>query len=163
VGAAFYPEKHPEARDAETDLRHLKAKVDAGADFLISQLFFDNVGYRAFEGRARAAGITVPMIAGIMPVTDFRQIERFASMCGAIIPDRLRSRMTAIADDPQEVFWAGVSYASRQCRDLLDPPRPGAHEPRPKGASRIHFYTLNRSPATRAIFEILHPSRSSGG
>ena len=162
VGAACYPEVHPEAPDAEADLRHLKAKVDAGVDFLISQLFFDNAAFHGFVARARAAGVAAPIIPGIMPVTNLAQIERFTEMCGASLPEGLRRRLAAVADDPQEVFWAGVMHAAHQCRALLEP---GPHDPfsrRPPGVAGIHFYTLNRSPATRAIFEILRLARVAG-
>ncbi len=163
VGAACYPEVHPEASDAASDLRHLKAKVDAGVDFLISQLFFDNTAFHAFERRAVEAGITVPIIPGIMPVTNFEQIRRFTQMCGATLPAPLQRRLEGVADDPQEVFWAGVSYAAQQCRALLQPPAPDPFtHPRP-GVPGIHFYTLNRSPSTRAIFEILQLSRACYG
>ncbi len=163
VGAACYPEGPPEAADAATDLMHLKAKVDAGADFLISQLFFDNNSWHAFERRAIEAGITVPIIPGIMPVTNFEQIRRFTQMCGASLPAALQRRLESVADDPQEVFWAGVSYAAHQCRALLQPPVSDPFtQPRP-GVPGIHFYTLNRSPATRAIFEILQLSRACYG
>ena len=163
VGAACYPEVHPEAADAASDLRHLKAKVDAGADFLISQLFFDNNSFHAFERRAVEAGIKVPIIPGIMPVTNFEQIRRFTQMCGASLPQPLQRRLESVADDPQEVFWAGVSYAAQQCRALLQPPAPDPFtHPRP-GVPGIHFYTLNRSPSTRAIFEILQLSRACYG
>jgi methylenetetrahydrofolate reductase (NADPH) len=163
VGAACYPEVHPEAGDAASDLQHLKTKVDAGVDFLISQLFFDNASFHAFERRAVEAGITVPIIPGIMPVTNFEQIRRFTQMCGASLPAPLQRRLEGIADDPQEVFWAGVSYAAQQCRALLQPPAPDPFTlPRP-GVPGIHFYTLNRSPSTRAIFEILQLSRACYG
>jgi methylenetetrahydrofolate reductase (NADPH) len=163
VGAACYPEVHPEAGDAASDLQHLKTKVDAGVDFLISQLFFDNASFHAFERRAVEAGITVPIIPGIMPVTNFEQIRRFTQMCGASLPAPLQRRLEGIADDPQEVFWAGVSYAAQQCRALLQPPAPDPFtHPRP-GVPGIHFYTLNRSPSTRAIFEILQLSRACYG
>ena len=163
VGAACYPEVHPEAPDGGTDLRNLRAKVDAGADFLITQLFFDNASFHAFERRALEAGITVPIIPGIMPVTNFEQIRRFTQMCGASLPTSLQSRLASVADDPQEVFWAGVSYAAYQCRALLQPaPADFFTHPRP-GVPGIHFYTLNRSPATRAIFEILQLSRACYG
>jgi methylenetetrahydrofolate reductase (NADPH) len=168
VGGACYPEIHPEAGSGELDLRNLREKVAAGAEFLISQLFFDNASYFDFHDRARAAGIVVPMIPGIMPVTNVKQVERFTKMCGATIPELLRDRLHAIADnvdgfDPQEVFWAGVSYAAYQCRGLLERP---ANSPfagpsgETRGVAGIHFYTLNRSPATRALFEILQLSRA---
>jgi len=161
IGAACYPEVHPEAPDADTDLRHLKDKVDAGVDFLITQLFFDNAAYHRFVQRAHAAGITVPILPGIMPVTNLAQIERFTKMCGASFPEPLHRRLAAVADDPQEVFWTGVMQAAYQCRALLEP---GDHEPfvrRRHGVPGVHFYTLNRSPATRAIFEILRLARSA--
>jgi methylenetetrahydrofolate reductase (NADPH) len=163
VGGACYPEIHPEAADAAVDLQNLKTKVDAGVDFLISQLFFDNASFHAFERRAREAGIRVPILPGIMPVTNVEQIQRFTKMCGANIPAPLHDRLTSITDDPQEVFWAGVSYAAHQCRGLLQPPAvdPFTH-PKP-GVPGIHFYTLNKSPATRAIFEILQLSRACYG
>lgn len=155
VGAACYPETHPEAPDAAADLRWLKHKVDAGVDFLITQLFFDNAAYLAFVARAREAGVAVPIIPGVMPVTNFDQIQRFSQLCGATIPGPLRARLAAVAEDPQEVFWTGVSYAAHQCRLLLSPPQDEPFTaPRP-GVPGIHFYTLNKSPATRAIFEIL--------
>lgn len=155
VGAACYPETHPEATDSATDLRWLRHKVSAGVDFLITQVLFDNASFYAFTRRAHEAGITVPIIPGVMPVTNFDQIQRFSQVCGATIPPPLLSRLAAVADDPQEVFWTGVSYAAHQCRLLLSPPvdEPFA-TPRP-GVPGIHFYTLNKSPATRAIFEIL--------
>ncbi|MCA9658924.1 MAG: methylenetetrahydrofolate reductase [NAD(P)H] [Myxococcales bacterium] len=159
VGAACYPEVHPEAPDAATDLGHLKEKVDAGADYLITQLFFDNAVYRRFTANAKEAGIDVPILAGIMPVTNVQQIERFSKMCGATLPEALRERLRWIEDDPQEVFWAGVMYAAHQCRSLLEPGPHRAFSRRPPGVPGIHFYTLNRSPATRAIFEILRLSR----
>ena len=160
IAGACYPEIHPEAGGAETDLFHLKQKVDAGADFLISQLFFDNAAFLEFTSRARGVGIEVPILAGIMPVTNVKQIERFTKMCGATIPGVLRSRLHDIATtkdgfDPQEVFWTGVSYAAHQCRGLLGTVGPGPFHSQGSTVDGVHFYTLNRSPATRALFEIL--------
>ncbi len=155
IGAACYPEVHPEAPDARTDLAHLKTKVDAGVDFLITQLFFDNARFFDFEARARAAGIDVPILPGIMPITDRRQIDRFVRMCGASVPEVLRRRLDEDGGDPHEMFWSGVSFAAHQCRELLAPRTSGPFEVGPPGVRGIHFYTLNRSPATRAIFEIL--------
>jgi methylenetetrahydrofolate reductase (NADPH) len=144
LGGACYPEGHVECRDRERDLTHLKHKVDCGLQFVITQLFFDNADYFAFVKRARARGIVVPIIPGIMPITNLGQIERFTAMCGARIPDNLRARLEAVRDDDAAVRIVGVDHATAQCRDLLHGGAPG-----------IHFYTLNQSTATRAIFERL--------
>jgi methylenetetrahydrofolate reductase (NADPH) len=159
IGAACYPEVHPEASNAETDMQHLREKVAAGADFLITQLFFDNAVFFDFEKSARTAGIDVPILAGIMPVTNVSQIQRFSQMCGATIPEPLAKRMHEVEGDPQEVFWTGVSYAAHQCRGLLRPAGGNPFARPPVGVSGIHFYTLNKSPAARAIFEILRIAR----
>jgi methylenetetrahydrofolate reductase (NADPH) len=149
IGAACFPEVHPEAASKEDDLAYAKRKVEAGAGFLITQLFFDNELYFDFVDDARAAGIGVPIIPGIMPVTNYGQIKRFTEMCGASIPDELERELNGRADDPEAVAELGVAYATLQCSDLLA-----------RGAPGIHFYTLNRSPATRAILAALraaHP------
>jgi methylenetetrahydrofolate reductase (NADH) len=149
VGAACFPEVHPEAPDLDTDLHYAKRKVDAGAGFLITQLFFDNELYFEFVDAARAAGIGVPIIPGIMPVTNLNQIKTITGMCGATIPAELERELEGRADDPEAVAELGVAYATLQCSDLLA-----------RGAPGIHFYTLNRSPATRAILAALraaHP------
>jgi methylenetetrahydrofolate reductase (NADPH) len=144
IGAACFPEVHPEAPDLASDLRFLKHKVDNGASFLITQLFFDNEQYFRFVEEARAAGIDVPIIPGIMPITDVTQIKRFTGMCGASIPEPLLRQLEARAPFPNEVLQLGVSYSTLQCAELLA-----------RGAPGIHFYTLNRSPATRAILSAL--------
>jgi methylenetetrahydrofolate reductase (NADPH) len=144
IGAACYPEKHPEAPSAEDDLGHLREKVDAGAEFLVSQLFFDNGSFFEFERRARVAGIAAPIIPGLMPITNFEQIQRFVAMCGASIPPKLRVEMELRKGDVAAVEALGVAYASMQAVALLQSGVPG-----------IHFYTLNRSPATRAIVSSL--------
>lgn len=159
IGAACYPEVHPEAPDAETDLRHLKHKVDCGVDFLVSQLFFENEVFFEFESRARAAGIDVPILPGIMPVSNVKQLQRFTTMCGASIPRELSARLELVGEDPVEVFWAGVMYAAHQCRGLLAPHAPRPFTPASGGVPGVHFYTLNKSPSTRAIFEILRLTR----
>jgi methylenetetrahydrofolate reductase (NADPH) len=141
VGGACYPEGHVECRDLDRDLEHLRIKVDAGSHFLITQLFFDAAHYFGFVTRARARGITVPIVPGIMPVTNVDQVERFTSMCGASIPEDLHDRLHAVRDDAEAVRRAGIEHATEQCAALLEGGAPG-----------IHFYTLNRSPATRAIF-----------
>ncbi len=153
LGGACYPEGHIEAPDLETDLDHLSEKVAAGVDFLISQLFFDNEFFYSFVSRARRRGITVPIIPGIMPVTNLSQIERFTQMCGATIPAPLHHRLRAADGDPNAVRQVGIEHALQQCRGLLQ-----------HGAPGIHFYTLNQSPATRAILAQLleeEPWRSS--
>jgi methylenetetrahydrofolate reductase (NADPH) len=144
IGAACFPETHVHATSPEDDLEHLAAKVRAGVDFLITQLFFDNAVYFDFIERARAAGIGVPIIPGVMPITRVGQVERMASMCGASIPDALRRELHARGEDPEAVLDFGVAYATLQCAELLAAGAPG-----------IHFYTLNRSPATRAILSAL--------
>jgi len=144
IGAACYPETHVEAASAHDDLLHLTEKVEAGADFLISQLFFDNDRYRAFEKRMRKAGIDVPMLPGIMPITNYQQIARFTQAIGASIPPKLLRELDLRRDDGKAVEDLGVAYAALQATELLG-----------RGAPGIHFYTLNRSPATRAIVSAL--------
>ena len=144
VGAACYPELHPESADAESDLRWTKAKADLGAEFFITQLFFDNRDYFAFVERARAAGIATPIVPGIMPITNVAQVERFTKMCGATIPSDLLERLHRVQEDPGAVMATGIEHALKQCRELLE-----------KGAPGLHFYTLNKSHATRTILAAL--------
>jgi methylenetetrahydrofolate reductase (NADPH) len=144
IGAACFPEVHIHATDAESDLRYLKEKVHAGARFLITQLFFDNQCYYDFVARARDLGIDVPIVPGIWPITNASQIKRVTGMCGSRIPDRLLRELELRGDEPDAVKDLGVAYATLQCADLLS-----------NGAPGIHFYTLNRSPATRAILSAL--------
>jgi methylenetetrahydrofolate reductase (NADPH) len=144
VGGACFPEVHPEAPDLAHDLRFLKEKTDAGVSFLVAQLFFDNELYFRFVDEARAAGIEVPILPGIMPITDLSQIKTITGMCGATIPAALREALDWRSHDPEAVLQLGVSYATLQCAELLA-----------RGAPGIHFYTLNRSPATRAILSAL--------
>jgi methylenetetrahydrofolate reductase (NADPH) len=144
VGAACFPEVHPDAPDLAHDLRYLREKVHSGASFLITQLFFSNELYFRFVEEARAYGIDVPILAGIMPITDLRQIKTITGMCGATIPASLLEALEWRASDPSAVLELGVSYATLQCAELLAGGAPG-----------IHFYTLNRSPATRAILSAL--------
>jgi methylenetetrahydrofolate reductase (NADPH) len=148
IGAACFPEVHPEAPDMDHDIRFLKKKIEAGARFLITQLFFDNEFYFEFVEQARAAGITVPIIPGIMPVTNFSQIKRFTEMCGASIPADFERELASRAEDPAAVTELGVAYATLQCADLLA-----------RGAPGVHFYTLNKSPATRAILAALRAAK----
>jgi methylenetetrahydrofolate reductase (NADPH) len=150
IGAACFPEVHPEAPDLDHDLRYLKRKVDAGASFLITQLFFDNDLYFDFVEEVRARGIDVPIIPGIMPITNFEQIKVITGMCEASIPERLLEQLEDRhdAENPDAIVNLGVAYASLQCADLLA-----------RGAPGIHFYTLNKSPATRAILAALKAAR----
>ena len=144
IGAACYPETHPEASGPQEDLDHLKRKVDAGTDFLITQLFFDNDDYWRFRDRAVKAGIDVPIIAGVMPILSVKQVKRFTTMCGASIPAELLRRIEAVEDDAEAVRHIGMYHTTQQCLDLMG-----------GGVAGIHFYTLNRSTATRAIFQLI--------
>jgi methylenetetrahydrofolate reductase (NADPH) len=143
-GVAGYPEKHVEAPSMEEDLQNLKKKVDAGASFIVTQLFFINAAYFDFVVRARAAGITCPIIPGLMPITNYAQIQRFATLCGATIPPRLHDALRPVQDDAEAVARVGIDYATTQGRELLE-----------KGAPGIHFYTLNKSRATREVLQHL--------
>jgi methylenetetrahydrofolate reductase (NADPH) len=148
IGAACFPEVHPEAVDLTHDLRFLREKLTAGASFLITQLFFDNRLYFDWVEEARAVGVEVPIIPGIIPVTNVEQIKRFTQMCGASIPGPLLEQLELRREDPDAVIQFGVAYATLQCADLLA-----------RGAPGIHFYTLNKSPATRAILSALRTLR----
>ncbi len=148
VGAAAFPEVHPEAKSSDADIAFLKAKQDAGARFLITQLFYDNEFYFDFVVRAREAGVTVPIIPGIMPVTSFRNIKRITELCKSEIPEAYERELEAREHDDDAVQDLGVAYATLQCVDLLA-----------RGAPGIHFYTLNRSPATRAILAALRAAQ----
>lgn len=140
IGAACYPEGHPETPDLERDIAHLKTKVDAGVDFLVTQLFFDNAYYFSFVDKARQAGICVPISPGIWPITNYKQIQKIADLCGAKLPQALALELDSVRDSLEAVAGVGISHALDQCRELLA-----------KGAPGLHFYTLNKSPATRAI------------
>jgi methylenetetrahydrofolate reductase (NADH) len=144
IGAACFPETHIHAASPEEDLEHLVEKVDAGVDFLITTMFFDNRAYFDFLKKTRAAGITVPIIPGVMPITRAGQIRRMAEMSGASIPEGLARELAVRGEDEEAVRDFGVAYATLQCAELLAAGAPG-----------IHFYTLNRSPATRAILSAL--------
>ncbi len=139
-----YPEGHPECRDLVRGVEHLRRKVEAGIEVIITQLFYDNADYFAFVERAGRAGIATPILPGIMPITSVAQIERIASLCGARIPPPLRRRLDAAAGDDAAVRRIGIEHALAQCRALLAGGAPG-----------IHFYTLNQSPATAAILTAL--------
>lgn len=148
LAVAGYPEGHIECPDKQKDLEHLKLKVDAGADCVITQLFFDNRFYFDFVGRATAVGIRCRIIPGIMPIVNYKQIQRFTQICGASIPADLHRRLCAVEEDPEAVRRIGIEHATQQCRDLLE-----------QGAPGIHFYTLNKSDATIEIFRRLREDR----
>jgi methylenetetrahydrofolate reductase (NADPH) len=140
LGVGGYPEKHPEAPSAETDLDHLKRKVDAGADFVTTQLFFANESYYRFVDRCRAAGISVPIVPGIMPVLSLRQIQRFTTMCGTSLPQTLLRRLEAAGEAAEIVEAVGIDWALGQIRDLLA-----------RGAPGYHLYILNRAKSALAL------------
>jgi methylenetetrahydrofolate reductase (NADPH) len=144
LAGAGYPEGHPECRNRDHDMEHLVTKVRAGLDFIITQLFFDNRHYFDFVARARKAGITIPIIPGIMPITDAAQIERITRMCGASIPSLLLAELDRRHGDPAATMQLGLAQATAQCIGLIAGGAPG-----------IHFYTLNQSPATRMILTAL--------
>ncbi|MCA8992008.1 MAG: methylenetetrahydrofolate reductase [NAD(P)H] [Planctomycetaceae bacterium] len=144
IGVAGYPEKHNEAPDLATDLDNLKRKVDAGADAIFTQLFFDNQSFFTFQDECRSRGIEIPIVPGIMPITEFARIKRITSMCGAKMPADLAARLEAVQDDAEAQFEIGVEHAIAQCSELLSAGVPG-----------IHFYALNKSEACDRILEAL--------
>lgn len=144
IGAGAYPEKHPEAHDVAADTRVAALKVDAGAEFLVTQFFFDNDDYFAYVERLRGAGVDVPVIPGIMPITSYASIATMMKMNGGRIPQRLLAELEARFDQPEAVVELGVAFMALQCRELLA-----------RGAPGLHFYTLNKSPATRAVVSAL--------
>lgn len=144
IAAACYPEVHTSASSQLVDLEHLKAKADAGVDFFITQLFFDNSCYFDFVGRARSMGITQPIIPGIMPIQNVEQIKKFTTMCGASIPSPLMKLLDQYQSFPQAVFYIGVAHAISQAQELVMSGVPG-----------VHFYTLNKSPAAKLALKAL--------
>ena len=148
IGGACFPEVHPEAPDLDADLAYLKTKVENGASFLITQLFFDNQVYFDFVAAARAKGIHVPILAGVIPIASYAQTERICELCDASIPQPLADAMAAFGGDERAEFELGVAYAAQQCTDLLLGGAPG-----------IHFYALNKAPATRAVLSALRAAR----
>jgi methylenetetrahydrofolate reductase (NADPH) len=144
LAGACYPEKHQEAISLDADIEALKRKIDAGTHFLITQLFFDPQLYDRFMERMRKEGVDLPVVPGVMPVTNVGQIERFTKMCGASIPNELHEKLDAHRDDKAAVVEIGIEWATEQCRKMLE-----------SGAPGVHFYTLNRSHSTRVICERL--------
>ena len=148
IGGACFPEVHPEAASLEADLAYLKTKVRSGASFLVTQLFFDNRIYFDFVQAARATGIEVPIIPGVIPIASYAQIGRFCKLCAASIPPPLAEAMEALGGDQDAEAELGTAYAARQCEELLAGGAPG-----------IHFYTLNKARATRAVLGALQVAR----
>ena len=144
VGVAAFPEGHPESDSLDQDARVLAAKQEAGAEFAITQLFFRASDYFRLVERAREHGCTMPIVPGIMPVTNVGQVERFAQICGSEFPAPLAERFHAVADDPAAIQEVGVDVAVSLCQELVKGGAPG-----------LHFYTLNKSPATREIYQRL--------
>ena len=144
IGGAAHPEGHPQAPDAETDLRQLKTKIEAGCEFLITNFFFSNALYFDFAERARALGISVPIVPGIMPVTSIEGIRRMAALNGSSIPEQLAADLERVRGDDRAIEEVGIDWAKRQCENLVE-----------RGVPGIHFYTLNRSLATRRILSEL--------
>lgn len=144
IGVAGYPETHQEAPDSETDLANLKRKVDAGADAVFTQLFYDNDDYLRFRDRCAAIGIRVPIVPGIMPITEFARIQRITQMCGASVPSALAKRLEGVKSDKASQFEIGVQHAIEQCVQL-----------RSEGAAGIHLYALNRADACSRILDSL--------
>jgi methylenetetrahydrofolate reductase (NADPH) len=142
IGAGCYPEKHAEAETLEQDILHLRDKIDAGADFLITQIFFDNRVYFDFVKKLRQTGIRCRVIPGIIPITSYSQIDRFLKLSGAQIPEGLIDKLESAKDNPKKILQTGIDYAVEQCKSLIGGGAPG-----------IHFYTLNKSNATVEIFE----------
>jgi methylenetetrahydrofolate reductase (NADPH) len=148
LGGACFPEVHPEAVDMDTDLDYLKKKVDSGVQYLVTQLFFDNQIYFDFVRAARAKGIDVPIIPGVIPVQSFAHTKRICNLCDASIPESLERGFAAAGEDPEREFELGVAYAAQQCTELLMAGAPG-----------IHFIALNKAPATRAVLGALRAAR----
>lgn len=144
IGGACYPEVHMEAPSAEEDLQNLKKKVDAGVDFLVTQLFFLNENYYRFVERCHKIGIKVPIVAGIMPITHFKQVEKFTKMTGCQLPKKLIEELESNSQNTEELFKRSFEYSVKQCQELLEAKAPG-----------LHFYTLNQSSMTSEILKVL--------
>ncbi|MBF0444638.1 MAG: methylenetetrahydrofolate reductase [NAD(P)H] [Magnetococcales bacterium] len=142
IGVAAYPEVHPEAKDSATDMVNFKKKVDAGADFAITQFFFKNKDYHEFVAECRRQDINIPIIPGIMPITDFKQINKLSQLCGSQLPIWIAQKMEQLKDDPEAMLDFGIDVAAKQSQDLLD-----------NGAPDLHFFTMNRTPAVLKILE----------
>lgn len=147
LAVAVYPEGHPQSPSLEEDLEYAKQKIDAGADFAVTQMFFENDLYYRFLDRAARAGISIPIIPGIMPIVDCNRIKAFASVCSATIPRSILDRLEPVADLPEESRKLGVEFAVRQVEDLLR-----------QGTNYIHFYSMNRSDSLSEILDAVGPA-----
>ncbi|MGN6320288.1 MAG: methylenetetrahydrofolate reductase [NAD(P)H] [Dyella sp.] len=145
IEVAAYPEMHPQSEDVQADLRHFKSKVDAGANGAITQYFFNADAYFRFVDDVRRMGVSVPIVPGIMPISNYAQLKRFSDACGAEIPRWIAKRMQAYYDDVDSIRAMGAEVVAQLCRRLLE-----------GGAPALHFYTLNRAKATRAVLDQLH-------
>jgi len=146
LGVAGYPEKHPEAPTLDVDLDNLKRKADAGADFIVTQLFFSAEIFLRFRDRVLSRGIRLPLVAGIMPITNVGQVKRFTTLCGASVPSDLLVKLEQTPNDEESVVRLGINHALQQCRHLIR-----------EGVDGVHFYTLNRSHSTAEILRQLKP------
>jgi len=144
IGVAGYPEKHPECTSLNVDIENLKRKVEAGADVIITQVFYNNSHFFHFLGKVRALDINVPVIPGILPITNLNQVEKMANMCGTEIPKSLVNRLKEHQNQPEVIKELGIEFAIYQCQQLLDAGVPG-----------LHFYTLNKAYATKSVLESL--------
>ena len=145
VAVAGFPEVHPRAESRETDLKYTKEKVDAGADVIITQLFFDNEDFYRYSDDLKAMGVTIPIVPGVLPIQSAAQVRRFTTMCGAKIPERLASLLAEVEDDDEAALQLGIDYATEQCEGLIEYGVPG-----------LHFYSLNKSRSVTAIHENLN-------
>jgi len=144
IGAAVYPEGHIESKSFQEDLDHSKEKIDAGADFAVTQMFFDNTYYYSFLERAEKAGITIPILPGILPLTNIAKVKEFASICRTTIPQDIEEKMEQAKGRPEEMERIGIEFTIRQCRDL-----------KKQGFKRLHFFTLNRPGVMKAILDAI--------
>jgi len=144
IGVAVYPEGHIETSSLDEDLEHARQKIDAGADFAVTQMFFDNTYYYRLLDRMKRRGIDIPVLPGILPLTDIAKVKQFASICRTTIPKNIEESMANLAKDPQEQEKAGIDFTIRQCRDLIK-----------NGAGKLHFFTLNKPNVIKSILEAI--------
>ncbi|UCC94728.1 MAG: methylenetetrahydrofolate reductase [NAD(P)H] [Candidatus Omnitrophota bacterium] len=144
IGVAVYPEGHIEMSSLEEDLEYTKQKIDAGADFAVTQMFFDNSHYYALLDRMKKKGITIPVLPGILPLTDVAKVKQFASVCRTTIPQNIEEEMARFSGKPLEMEKMGIEFTIRQCQDLIK-----------KGVEQIHFFTLNKSKTIKAILDAI--------